>query len=88
MHKDYFGNQTTKMYYVEHFIMLMITKKLTTLQVISCIFGYNNAILNLNPKLQARRKLIIYNTINCIIALRKHVNSNHSNCFLKKLKKK
>jgi len=28
MHKDFFGNQTTKMYYVEHFIMLMITQKL------------------------------------------------------------
>jgi hypothetical protein len=40
---------------------------LTTLQVISCIFGYNSLVLNLNPKLQARRKLIIYNTINYII---------------------
>jgi hypothetical protein len=29
MHKDYFGNQIIEMHYVEHFIVLMITKKLT-----------------------------------------------------------
>jgi len=41
-----------------------------------CIFCYNNPILNLNPKTQIRG-LIIYNTINDIIALRKHVNVDH-----------
>jgi hypothetical protein len=35
--------------------------------------------LNLNPKTQARKGLIICNIINGIIALKKHVNSDHSN---------
>ncbi len=46
-----------------------------------CIICYNNSILNLNPKTQARR-FIIYNTINDITALRKHVNVDHSIFFL------
>jgi hypothetical protein len=35
--------------------------------------------LNLNANIQVRRRLITYNTINGITALRKHVNSNHCN---------
>jgi len=35
--------------------------------------------LNLNPKTQARKGIIIYNLINGIIALKKHVNLKHSN---------
>jgi hypothetical protein len=35
--------------------------------------------LNLNPKIQARKRLIIYNTTNGIVTLRKHDNANHSN---------
>jgi hypothetical protein len=53
------------------------------LQVMHCILCYNSPILNLNPKIQARRRLIIHNKINGIIALRKHINLNHSNYFFK-----
>jgi hypothetical protein len=35
--------------------------------------------LNVNPKTQTRKGLIIYNTINGIVALRKHVNLDHFN---------
>jgi hypothetical protein len=50
-----------------------------------CIICHNNPILNINPKTQASKGLIIYNSSNDIIALRKHVNSG---CFniLKKFK--
>jgi hypothetical protein len=50
------------------------------------ILYHNNPKLNLNPKIQARKGLIKYNTTNGITAFRKHVNSNHCNVF-KKLKK-
>jgi hypothetical protein len=46
-----------------------------------CIFYHNNPILNLNPKTQARKGLIIYNTTNGITTLKKCVNSYHSNVF-------
>ncbi len=49
----------------------------TTLQIMHSIFCHNNLILNVNPKIQARKGLIIYNTINGITTLRKHVNSDH-----------
>ncbi len=55
---------------------------LTTLQVMCFIFCHNSSILNLNPKTQVKRKLIMYNTINVIITLRKHLNSDHCNFFL------
>jgi beta-lactamase class A len=42
-----------------------------------CIFCYDSLILNLNPKIQSKKGLIIYNTTNDIITLRKHVNVNH-----------
>ncbi len=54
-----------------------------TPQTMCCIICHNNLILNLNPKTQARKGLIIYNTINGIAALRKHVNSGLFNVFLK-----
>jgi len=44
-----------------------------------CILCHNNLILNINPKTQARKRLIIYNTTNNMIPLRKHVNLDHSN---------
>jgi len=53
------------------------------LQIMCCILCYNSPILNLNPKIQARKKLIIYNTINGITTLKKHVNLNHSNLLIK-----
>jgi hypothetical protein len=63
-----------------------------------CILCHNNPILNLNPKNQARKWLIIYNIINGIIALRKYVNLDQSNvlnffekemnCLLKEEEKK
>jgi hypothetical protein len=46
---------------------------------------HNNPILNLNPKTQARKGLIIYDITNGIATLKKHVNTNHSN-VLKKIK--
>ncbi len=42
-----------------------------------CILCYNNLILNLNPKTQARRRLIIDSTTNGIITFIKHVNLDH-----------
>jgi hypothetical protein len=44
-----------------------------------CILCYSSPILNLNPKTQGRRGLIIYNTTNGIITLKKHVNVDYSN---------
>jgi hypothetical protein len=56
------------------------------LQIMQCILCHNNPILNKNPKTQARKGLIIYESFNHIVALRKHVNLNHLN-ILKNLKK-
>jgi hypothetical protein len=39
--------------------------------------------VKLNSEIQAMKVLIINNTTNNIITLRKHVNSNHCNIFLK-----
>jgi hypothetical protein len=85
MHKNYFGNQIVEMHYVGHFIDNKEVD-LMTLQVMCCIC-HNNSILNLNPKSQTRRGLIKYNTINGIIALRKHVNVGPFLLFFLKLKK-
>jgi len=46
------------------------------------IICYNSPILNLNPKTQARRRFIIYNTISGIIALVKHVYLYHYNIYI------
>jgi hypothetical protein len=55
----------------------------TTPQTMHCIFCHNNLILIVNPKMQTRKGLITYNITNGITALRKHINSNHPNIFLK-----
>jgi hypothetical protein len=49
----------------------------TTPQTIHCILCHNNPILNVNPKRKLGKGLITYNTTNGIVALRKHINSNH-----------
>jgi hypothetical protein len=46
-----------------------------------CILCHNDPILNVNPKTQARKGLVIYNSSNGIVALRKHVNSDHLNIY-------
>jgi hypothetical protein len=59
----------------------------TTPQTMHYIFCHNNPILNLHPKNQARKGLIMYSTTNGITTLKKHVNLDHSNVlnfFLKK----
>jgi hypothetical protein len=53
-------------------------------QTMRCILCHNNPILNVNPKMQARKGLITYNRTNGIVTLRKHVNLDHLN-ILKKL---
>jgi len=60
----------------------------TTLQTRWCILCHNDPILNVNRKTQARKRLVIYNSSNGIIALRKHVNSNHPNIYIYFLKNK
>jgi hypothetical protein len=52
-------------------------------QTMHCIICHINPILNVNPKIQTRKRLITYNTTNGIATLRKHVNSNHPNIFFK-----
>ncbi len=81
--KRLFLKPNSKMFCVEHFIVLMITKKLTltTPQVMCCILCHNNLILNLNPKTQTRRRLIIYNRTNDLTTLSKNVNSYNFNIF-------
>ncbi len=54
-----------------------------TLQTMWCILYHNNSILNVNPKTQARKGLIIYNSFSGIVTLRKQVNLDHPNIFLK-----
>jgi uncharacterized protein with PQ loop repeat len=51
------------------------------LQTMHCIIYHNNPILNLNLKTQVRKGLIIYNKINTITTLKKHVNSYNFNVF-------
>jgi hypothetical protein len=43
-------------------------------QTMRCIFCYNSFVLFYNLKTQAKKGLIIYNTINGITTLKKHVN--------------
>jgi hypothetical protein len=54
-----------------------------TFQIMHCIPCHNNPILNVNPKIQARKGLIIYNTTNGVATLKKHVNVNHFNILKK-----
>jgi len=55
-------------------------------QTMHCIICHINPILNLNPKIQVRKGITIYNTTNGITTLRKHVNVDHSN-VLKKIER-
>jgi len=48
-------------------------------QIMKCIFCYISPILFSNSKTQAKKGLILYNTINGITTLKKHVDANHSN---------
>lgn len=47
-------------------------------QTMRCILCYNNLVLNVIYKLK-QGKVYLYNTTNGIIALKKHVLSNHLN---------
>jgi len=62
MHKEYFGEQIVEMHYAMHFIVLMIQKKVdvTTPQTMHHNFCHNNLALNVNPKTQNWRVLIMY----------------------------
>jgi hypothetical protein len=55
---------------------------LTTLEIMHFIFYRNNLMLNLNPKTQARKGFIIYNTTNGVTTLKRHDNLDHCNSFL------
>jgi hypothetical protein len=84
MAKDYSRNPIAKCFVLS--ILCVNDNKevnLTTPQVMCCILCHDSLILNLNPKTQARKRLIIYNTINGITTLKKHVNSNNCHVFLK-----
>jgi hypothetical protein len=52
-------------------------------QTMHYILCQKNPILNVNPKNQAKKRLIIFNTTNGITTLRKHVNLHHSNILTK-----
>ncbi len=54
-----------------------------TLQIMQCILCHNDSILNVNPKTKARKGLVIHNSSNGISTLKKHVNLDHPNIFLK-----
>jgi hypothetical protein len=57
-------------------------------QLMKCIFCHFNPILITNAKTQARKGLILYNSANGIIALKKHVYVDHciiANVFSKTL---
>jgi hypothetical protein len=64
----YFGTQIVETHYVEIFSLLKIKKEvdLIMFQIMRYIICYNSLILNLNPKTQGRRELIIYDTTNGI----------------------
>jgi len=73
------GNSRNTLCWVFYYVNDNEKVNATTPQTMWCIIGHNNPILNVNPKTQARKGLIIYNSFNGIIALKKHVNSNHPN---------
>jgi hypothetical protein len=73
MHKDYFGNQVTKIALFWAFYYVNDNKEidLITPQIMCCIICYNNLVLNWNSRNQVRRGLIIHNTTNGITTLKK-----------------
>ncbi len=72
-------NNLNALYWAFYYVNDSKEVSLTTPQVMHDILCYNNPILNLNPKTQARRRLIIYNITNGITTLIKDVNSDHFN---------
>jgi len=81
MHKISFqrGNNKNSLCWAFYCVNDNIEVNVTTFQTMHCIFCHNNPILNLNKVNQARKGLIIYNTIIGITTLKKHVNLDHSN---------
>jgi hypothetical protein len=81
MQKRYFGKKKSKNALCWAFSCVNDNKEvnLTTPQIMHCILCHNNPIVNVNIKTQARKGLIIYNTTNGIVTLKKHVNLDHSN---------
>ncbi len=80
MFKEINGKVIIEMHYVGLFTMWMTLKNVDgkMLQTMGCLFCYNNPIVITNAKTQAKRGLILYNTTNDIITLKKHVFTNHS----------
>jgi len=79
MFKEKFGRHMIKILYVGFSFGVNDNKNVDVkcLQTLRCIFCYNSPILFCNPKTQARKGLIIYNTTNGITTLKKHVNAKH-----------
>jgi len=79
MFKEQFGTYMVKKIYVGLFYVndnKNVDMKCP--QTMKCILCYNNIIFICNLQTQARKNLILSNTINGITTL-KHVNVNHSN---------
>jgi hypothetical protein len=63
-----FWKKIAKLHCVGHFTGLMIKKKnVTTSPIMHCILCHKNPILNVNPKTQVKKGLIIYNTTKCTL---------------------
>ncbi len=60
---------------------------LENIQMLCCILCYQILVCGINPKIQARKRLISYYKTYGITSLRKHVDVNHM-LIAKKLKKK
>jgi len=62
MYKNCFGEESNKIALCWTFYCVNDNKEVNviTFQTMSCIFCHNNPILNVNPKIQARKGLIIY----------------------------
>jgi hypothetical protein len=58
-------------------------------QIMCCILCYQNLVIGINPRTQARKGLISYHKTNGIISLKKHVHVDHffiAQMFEEKLK--
>jgi hypothetical protein len=51
---------------------------LSCAQTLTFIICYDSIVFVLNPKTKAKKRLIIYNKLNRMIATKKHVDENHS----------
>jgi hypothetical protein len=83
MLKEHFGKEIVENTLCWAFYCVNDNKEVNTiaLQTMWCILCHNNPILNVNPKTQSRKGLIIYNSSNDISTLRKQINSYHLNIF-------